>query len=91
MKTTVNSVTLGTITYEESLWSGKKEIFVNDEPLEKINKTQFRTQDGKTVTVKGNIVFGAKLIAENETVTLTKPMSWYEIVLALLPFLLPLI
>ena len=58
MKTTVNSVTLGTITYEESLWSGKKELFVNDEPLEKINKTQFRTQDGKTVTVKGNIVFG---------------------------------
>ena len=58
MKTTVNSVTLGTITYEESLWSGKKELFVNDELLEKINKTQFRTQYEKTVTVKGNIVFG---------------------------------
>lgn len=91
MKTTVNSVTLGTITYEESLWSGKKELFVNNEPLEKINKTQFRTQDGKTVTIKGNIVFGAKLIAEKETVALTKPMSWYEIILALLPFLFPLI
>ncbi len=88
MKSVVQSEKYGEIVYEESFWTGKKNVNINNQPLNKINKTTFQLPDGEQATVKGNFLYGSKLFIGQETITVTPPIKWYEIVLSLLPFLL---
>ena len=78
----------GEISYEESAWTGRKALSINGVPLNKISKKEFQTQDGKTATVTGNFLWGANLVIDGETISLTPRIKWYEIALCLLPFIL---
>lgn len=91
MKQVVQNEKLGEIVYEESFWTGKKTVSVNGSQLEKISKNTFKTPDGETVELKGNFFQGATLNVESESVRVTPPIKWYEIVLSVLPFILIMI
>ena len=77
----------GEITYDESFWVGRKSVSINGTPLKKINRKTFETADGQQVVVKGNYVYGVKLLIGGETIQVTPTVKWYEIVLSLLPFI----
>lgn len=91
MRSIVQHETLGTIVYEESVWTGKKTIFINNTPLVKQNKKLFLYSNGttsKTVQVIGNFLSGTKLIIDNETIEITPTAKWYEIACSVFIFVL---
>ncbi len=88
MKNVVNNEKIGEIVYEESFWTGSKKLSVNGTPLEKTDKREFKTADGVSVFVKGNFLTGVKLNFGGEDITVTPTVKWYEIVMAVLPFIL---
>lgn len=87
MKQIIKNEELGEITYEESFWTGKKSLNINGKPLEKTSKTTFRLENGENAYLKGGYLQGATLIIGSQSVKLTPPVKWYEIVLSLLPFI----
>ncbi len=87
MKEIVKDEELGEITYEESFWTGKKEVYIDGARLVKLSKTAFRMQNGETAYIKGGYLQGATLLVGTRAVRLTAPVKWYEIVLSVLPFL----
>ena len=96
MNTVIQHESLGKISYEESFWTGKKSISINDVPATKISKNSFRTQDGKEIVISGNYLAGAQAIirlgeSNRCVVELLPKTKWYEITLSILPFLLILI
>lgn len=94
MKTAINDEQYGEILYEESFWTGSKQLTVNGEKLEKLSKNTFSLHDGEkyiSVTVSGNSMTGAKLLTESRTIQLTPKLKWYEILLALPGFILILV
>lgn len=88
MKEVIQHEKLGEIVYEENFWTGKKSLQVNGVRLQKTNKKTFVTESGEYYVINGNYIQGAVLAAGEETVRLTQPVKWYEIVLSVLPFLL---
>ena len=61
MRVVVNHETYGEIVYEESFWTGKKEISVGGISLFKVRKNCYAYQCGEqtvTVDVKGSAYFG---------------------------------
>ena len=94
MQSIIQHDTVGTIVYEESFWSGKKTLMINNVPLVKQNKkTYLWTQDGvtKTVTLTGNFVTGAQLNVDGNSICITAPSKWYEIALAVMIFMMNII
>lgn len=95
MKKIVNHEKYGEFVYEESNFLGKVSLTLNGNELTKMDKKSFQLfvndEPPKTVNVKGSLLMGATLEIENETVTVTEKPKWYEIVLALIPFLLVLV
>ena len=90
MQVTVNHNFFGTITYTESFWTGKKEIYFGQFPLVKQSKNTYLMPGGDpnaVVTVKGNFLTGVSLVLGSETIRLTPAPKWYEWVLALLPLI----
>lgn len=87
----VEHSTLGTITIEESFWTGKKKITINDKQLSKVDKKSFETEEGEHVSIEGSLVFGAKLVYKDEKIQVTEKLKWWEIVLALLPFIFDMV
>lgn len=85
----------GEIIYEESFWTGKKEISINGKKLKKLDKTLFEYTDseGKTTRVylMGNFVSGTKITLDSQNIQVTEPSKWYEYVLAILIFVVVLI
>lgn len=88
MKTIVQNEKYGEVIYEESFWTGGKKITVNGETLEKISRKEFRTQSGEQVLVRGSFLTGVKLAFGSDLLSVTPTVTWYEIVLAVLPFIL---
>ncbi len=88
MKTTITHDGIGKIDYTESFWTGQKGLSINDTPLQKVDKNTFRTEDGQQVTLSGNNMSGVKLTMGEHTVQLVRAVTWYEIVLSILPFVL---
>ena len=86
MKYSVQHEGLGTITYEESFWTGSRKLTINGVELNKLSKTQFKTSDGREVTLTGNSLVGVKATIGAETIALTPPLTWYELVLSIVPF-----
>lgn len=91
MKSTLQHEKFGTIVFEESFWTGKKNVSFNGVPLQKTGKNQFITADGTYVSLMGNYMKGAQLLIGGETIRLTPSVKWYEIVFSIIPFLLVLI
>lgn len=91
MKQTIQHEKYGEILYNENFWTGKKSLSMNGAPLTKISKKEFQTANGVTGTVTGSFLSGACLSIGGETIRLTPKITWYEIVLCLLPFILIMI
>ena len=86
MKQIIDHPIIGHIEYEESNWTGSKSLSINGAPLQKTSKKTFVTPDGTPVEIKGNYLAGSSLIIGQETIRLTPPITWYEIVLTVLLF-----
>ena len=94
MRTIVQHETLGMIVYEENLWTGKKNIFINNIPLVKQNKKLFLYSNGttsKTVHVTGNFMSGTKLLIDGETIEITPSAKWYEMMCSVFIIVLNLV
>lgn len=76
----------GDICYTEGFWSGKKTLMINGKSTIPIGKKRF-LHDGKTVVLKGNSFAGVSIVIDGQTVRVSPAPKWYEIILALLPFL----
>lgn len=74
------------IEYEESFWTGKRKITIDGVLLETVDKKSFNYNQN-TYKVKGNILFGVKLIGENEIIIVPKLKVW-EYILIMLPLIL---
>lgn len=88
MKYIAEDQTVGKIEYNESFWTGKKSLSINDVPLTKVEKNVFAYESGERVTLSGNSMSGVKLEDKGMTVQIVPSVKWYEIVLSILPFLL---
>ncbi len=89
MKVLLHDEEIGEILYEESIWTGKKTIYINGKPLEKVNKSTFSMMDGeekKLVSVRGNIYQGISLVVKGKSLVVSKKPEWYEIAFSILPF-----
>lgn len=86
MKEVIQHPVYGEIIYNESIWSGKKTLTVNGICAQKVSKKEFLI-DGKKALVNGNELTGVHLYIDGETVELLPKPKWYEVVLAILPFM----
>lgn len=89
MKKVFVSEKYGNITYEESVWSGKKKVYVNGVVATQINKLSFsfkHEEENIEVIVYGNIFKGCTLKVGEERYEIYAKSLWYEYVLAILPF-----
>lgn len=91
MKKVLSNDKLGEIVFEESAWTGRKNLTINGKKLTKIDKTSFKTEDDKTIVLTGNYLLGCKMKYEEEIIELTPPIKWYEYLLSILPFILIMI
>ncbi|MBP5209821.1 MAG: hypothetical protein J6125_03060 [Clostridia bacterium] len=86
MKQVIQNETYGKIVYEESFWTGKKKLSINDRPLTRMSKKSYVTPDGEQMILSGNFLSGAKISVGSQTIQLTPKVAWYEVLLSLLPF-----
>lgn len=80
----------GTILYEESVWTGKRKLFLNGKELTKVNKKTFvYEEDGekKEFIVEGNIFKGVGIFSSDlpEPVIISKPMGVLDYIFFILP------
>ncbi len=90
MKQIIKHEIYGEIIYEESALSGKKSISINGIEATKLDKNTFKIDNTK-ITLTGNLLTGANVIIDTETILLTPKLKWYEIALSILPFILNII
>lgn len=76
----------GKIVYSESTWSGKKSITVNGVPAVPLSKKVFMLGETR-LTLSGNSLTGLHLSIGMQIVELSPKPKWYEIMLAILPFI----
>lgn len=79
------------VSYEESLWTGKKTLYVNGVACRKVSKTQFAYSDGEKeqfITVNGNSFKGVTLKMEEGEFIVEKKPAWYEYVLSFFALIL---
>ena len=89
MKFTASNEVYGDIVYEESLWTGKKQISIGGERLEKFDKTTFiridpETESKTVVRISGNSAVGVKLTVGDQTVQIVPRVSVFEILFSVL-------
>ena len=94
MKNSVQHPIYGTITYEESFWSGKRTITLGGTVMQKVKKNVYSWRNGvrnEEVQVKGNALNGVSIIFRNEQIQLWPKPAWYDWLLSILPLLVLLI
>ena len=89
MKTEIKT-DCGTILYEESVWTGKRKLFLNGKELTKVNKKTFvYEEDGekKEFIVEGNIFKGVGIFSSDlpEPVIISNPMGVLDYIFFILP------
>ena len=70
----------------ESFWTGKKKITVGGVDAQPISKKEYMVNDKKAL-LTGNFLTGNTLNIDGEAIQLSSKIKWYEIVLAIIPFL----
>lgn len=86
----------GTITYEESFLTGKKNVYFNGVQAQKTGKNTFvinikQVVDGEVkeetvaFTLSGSLLSGVSLVIGYEVITIIPKTKWYEYVLFFLP------
>ncbi len=76
---------IGTVRYEESVWAGKKTLFVDDVKLTKKSKTTFEYVKDEVVTqfsLEGNILKGVNLVVNGAKYEILQKTAWYEYIVA---------
>jgi hypothetical protein len=94
MKSSFVSDKYGTIVYQESFWTGKKVITFNGIEVTKMDRKTFTCwKDGVATTfvLKGNYLAGVKLTTTDECYQVVPASTWYEYLLAILPFLFDIV
>lgn len=90
MQYTVEHAEYGKIVYEESVWLGKRSVYLNGTPMTRVNKKTFSCGEGETrveITVSGNNFSGVRLTLNNgDVLTVIPPCKWYEIVITAITF-----
>ena len=87
MKTSVHHIGYGILEYEENFWTGKKVITVGGQKLlkKKKNVYTFHVENRELEChLKGSFLTGASLNIDGETIRLSAPCKWYEIVCSVL-------
>lgn len=89
MKTEIKT-DCGTILYEESVWTGKRKLFLNGKELTKVNKKTFVYEENgekKEFIVEGNIFKGVGIFSSDlpEPVIISKPMGVLDYIFFILP------
>lgn len=84
MKITIQHTTYGEIIYEESIWTGKKELTVNGVKAQKTSKKTFIV-DGKNAIINGSLYTGMTLVIDIIPIEIVPKPKWYELVLSILP------
>ncbi len=85
MKAVLDHEAIGEIAYFEKFWSGKKELFIDREPLEKVERRTYEgIVNGKKITAElsGSFFAGTTLKVDGHTVQLTPNLQWYEVFLS---------
>lgn len=75
--------------YTENFWTGKKELTLNGEALQKKDKKTFvvvREGAERSIGVKGNFLTGVTLVTDTGNIELVKN-KWYDWVLIFLPLI----
>ena len=70
----------GTITYNESFWSGKQSLSLNGVPLTKIKRKVYQHVRGEqsiTFEIKGNSMLGVSLKINEEIIQILPKAPWY--------------
>ena len=91
MTTTIHHAVYGDISYDESVWTGKKVITINGIVLVKQKKDIYLYDNGQTqmyVQVKGSLVTGVKVVFGSDAVQVIPAPTWYETVCSVLIFVL---
>lgn len=87
MKTKIMHDIYGEIVYDENLWSGKKQIFIDGKTLTKSKRNIYTYKDlntSLTAVVKGNALFGVKMTINNGAeIPMVAAPKWYETVIAI--------
>ena len=90
MKACIDHPKYGRIVYEEGIWTGKKTLSVDGCTFEKVSKTKYTctTEDSyMSAELKGSFMTGVEVrINGGDRITLLRKTQWYEILLAILPF-----
>lgn len=87
MKTSVHHIGYGIVEYEENFWTGKRAITVGGQRLLKKSKNLYTFQVEDRVLecrFKGSFLTGATLNVDGETIRLSPPCKWYEILCSVL-------
>ena len=86
MKEIIQHPVYGEIIYNENVWNGKKVLIVNGVNAQPISKKEYLI-NGKKALLKGSFLTGSVLYIEDKVIQLSPGAKWYEIVLAIIPFL----
>ncbi len=89
MRTAVQHETYGTIVYEESIWTGKKSLYLKGVNFKKIGKKKFEGLiEDRIVPAElvGNVMTGVKLIVEGESIQIIPKPAWYVVFFSIFIF-----
>jgi len=70
--------TFGEIIYTESVFSGRKKIFVNGKELKKQSKNVYVTENGEQVLLNGNFYQGMTLTIGGNKYQVSEKLKWYD-------------
>ena len=85
MKESVIHPEHGAIVYDENIFSGKVNLFINGVYARPFSKKEFLFEE-KKVVIKGSFLTGVTLVIGGESIEISPKPKWYEILLAILPF-----
>ena len=86
----VNDEKYGEIKYNESFWSGKKELSINGKSFYKVGKNKYSYGSGEDLIeayLIVNFISGVKVIIGSENIQVVPKTKTYEWILAFVPFL----
>lgn len=76
---------IGTVCYEESVWTGKKSLSINGVNANKLSKTNFEYVKDETVmrfTLEGNMLRGVNLVVNGAKYEMLQKTAWYEYIVS---------
>lgn len=77
------------LTYEESFWTSKKNIYIDNVETKKISKTEFKYGENleKTVLIKGNFLKGVQVVVNEKEYEVSPKTVWYQYIIFLIPII----